>query len=587
MCNITPDRAHALHKYIRQELNVAEVTPEGMVRRLSANFLKKQTHQWVQNLYEFLDDQYALRGILPGLPLVRLENGEHVSARNNIFLPGKMETNFPTVHAEVCQTQKAREFLQRALGLSEPNLVDDIILNVLPKYGKQPVTVGDEYGDDIARILKTANDSGITRRNSDRLTAALSTTAFVKSANAAGGEKQWLTPGEVYLATERLSRLFAKVSSVMLVDNSCDCLRGDDIAKLLKVCGAAACLKPVERNVYYSGDEARKWREQSGYPHTSGRNDHITDWDIVGLDALLRSMPVLSGEESKACAKLLWDELAYLSEQKGEWFFTATYRWTHHGNRYAKREAAFVRLLQNSNWVPDENGELSRPDCVLFDSLGWEKHPFLQSVIPFKLAVVDELAKKAGIEPGVIDLLKMHGITEEGLRKLIGKKPKDTPEPGIEGDAASGKSTTHTPKQDGKTVSEPGTPGISVEPTTEGTTTKPELGERAVNFVCEKHPQWKKPRTKTNPGYDLYQPGDNGEAIAWCEVKGLSGDWDKQPVSVTSTQFEFAYKKQSAFWLYVVEYAGTDAARITRIQNPAGRDGRFLFGSGWRNEGVD
>ena len=36
-----------------------------------------------------------------------------------------------------------------------------------------------------------------------------------------------------------------------------------------------------------------------------------------------------------------------------------------------------------------------------------------------------------------------------------------------------------------------------------------------------------------------------------------------------------------AYWLYVVERAGMDSARIVRIQDPAGNVRTFTFDHGW------
>ena len=50
----------------------------------------------------------------------------------------------------------------------------------------------------------------------------------------------------------------------------------------------------------------------------------------------------------------------------------------------------------------------------------------------------------------------------------------------------------------------------------------------------------------------------------------------------TDTQFGLAREEGEAYWLYVVEHAGTDGERIVPIQNPAGRDSTYTFDHGWR-----
>jgi hypothetical protein len=52
-------------------------------------------------------------------------------------------------------------------------------------------------------------------------------------------------------------------------------------------------------------------------------------------------------------------------------------------------------------------------------------------------------------------------------------------------------------------------------------------------------------------------------------------------VGLKRAQFECARQHGEAYWLYVVEHAGSDNAHIIRIQNPAGRARTFTFDRGW------
>ena len=59
------------------------------------------------------------------------------------------------------------------------------------------------------------------------------------------------------------------------------------------------------------------------------------------------------------------------------------------------------------------NGTLQQPVSVIFQDIGWEENPFLLSKIRFKPPIIETLAKEAGIELGVLDLLKKLGVTSE------------------------------------------------------------------------------------------------------------------------------------------------------------------------------
>jgi len=52
-------------------------------------------------------------------------------------------------------------------------------------------------------------------------------------------------------------------------------------------------------------------------------------------------------------------------------------------------------------------------------------------------------------------------------------------------------------------------------------------------------------------------------------------------------QFEKGNEEQDNFWLYVVEKAETDEARVTPIQNPVGLVSEFYYDDSWRQLADD
>ena len=91
-------------------------------------------------------------------------------------------------------------------------------------------------------------------------------------------------------------------------------------------------------------------------------------------------------------------------------------------------DTTFVRRLNTILWIPDARGELQKPCDVVFETLGWKPNPLLLSKIRFKPPLIEMLAKEAGIDPGIFDLLKKHGITSEAdLRALLGEKGRNSP----------------------------------------------------------------------------------------------------------------------------------------------------------------
>ena len=631
--DITRDTASTLRNYLLYELKVTELTPEQVLPRLNKEFLEAQPDEWILDLYEFLGGQPALvrQGRVSNIPLVRVEDGTHVLADSDgqpqAFLPSTIKTDFPTVPRSVCSTAKSLEFL-KALGLTEPDAVDDVVRNIIPKYKKETGEVDDdEYEADLERIL---NAFGTQHRGQrDKLIAGLKEAKFVMSVDTGDGGQYVSKPSEVYLATERLKELFAGVADVKLVDDSYSCLKGEDIRELLEACGAVRYLRPVA-DASLPLDELRRLREQAGHAETSWQNDRITDWTLIGLRSVLAALPELPDENRRARTKLLWEELAHLEERRGNGVFTGEYTWTHYGSYRTRFDAAFVRLLNEMEWVPDADGNLSPPGTVLFDSLDWKPAPFLLSKIRFKPPIIDQLAKEAGFEPGVLDLLKQRGITsaaqlsellgvedespddnepgdvDDALKKLLGDAPAPTPpipDPTIAdpepsgGDGSGARSGTGRGNGPGKargkrtSGSARGRPFISYiavspdeeEPDPDGLNqaARMALEAKAIDVILSREPEWRRTRTH-NPGFDLYQGDEQSGATRWCEVKAMTGTLADRPVGLSRTQFDCAREYGDAYWLYVVESAGTDDASLARIQDPAGRAKTFTFDHGWR-----
>src|SRR5690606_26193502 len=105
------------------------------------------------------------------------------------------------------------------LGLTEPDAVDDVVRNVIPKYMKETIEAdSEEYEDDIKRMLNAFDTQHRGQR--EKLVAALKNASFVMSVDTGDGSEYMSRPSDVYLATERLKELFAGVAGILLVDDT-------------------------------------------------------------------------------------------------------------------------------------------------------------------------------------------------------------------------------------------------------------------------------------------------------------------------------------------------------------------------------
>ena len=415
-----------LLEYVTNDLNVEEIRPEAVVRRLSQAFLEAQNDDWIQSLYEFLCNQPALAREINSIPVVRLLDGTHVPAmldgKPQAYLPTSHKTDFPTVAQSVCRTADALRFL-RLVGLNEPDAVDDIIMHLVPKYAGGSADIdGDEYTSDIRRILRTFESS--TGGQKQRLTDALSTTAFVRLVDAADpSTRAWGQPSMAYLTTEELTGLFDGVRGIRFVDRKYDCLLGEKVDQLLEACGSAKSLGAVrfKNESRFSCRELKKMRLDTRGNDGSTGQESILDWRIDGLETLLNSLPHLDSDGRERKAELLWRAVAKVNESA----FYGKYKWFYYTDQRCLFDSEFVRLLNETAWVPTSDSELMRPSAVIFDDLRWDECGFLQSKVLFKPPTIRLLAEEAGLDPDVLDVLKIRGITTKAeLLEAIG----DTPE---------------------------------------------------------------------------------------------------------------------------------------------------------------
>ena len=411
-----------LTRYLVTHLDVEEVRPENIIRRLSQSFLEEQSADWIEKLYEFLLGQGALAQLYRNTPLVRLESGYHVRATINghpqAYLPTENTTGFPTVAASVCTSPEAKGFL-KSLGLKEPDLVDDVLQNILPKYNGHDIDVNEpEYDEDVRRIVTAFETSAGQQKI--RLLVGLDNANFVKLTDAAGSSTPtWGSPEQAYLPTESLRELFEGVSGVRFVDTSIGCLNDENTLEMLKACGTASRLSAVkfENETRFERSELRRMRFNTQRDYGSTRQEEVLDVTIRGLSMLLSHLPRIDVTVRARRAELLWEALREISSSE----FSGRYTWFYYSSKSLRFDAEFVEELRHTPWIPSGDGTLECPEFVNFNDLGWEEDSFLQSKMPFKPSTLVVLAEEAGVELGVLDELKKRGIaTIADLREAIG-----------------------------------------------------------------------------------------------------------------------------------------------------------------------
>lgn len=644
--DVTLGNAPDLYNYLLKDdedgLGIDELDARWLIGKLTPEFMVLQTDDWVEKLYKGLR-RLGAREELKKTPLLRLQQDDphkdalHTTAVDDngnlqVYLPKSdgSRTGFATIKAGVCKSDEALAFL-KGLDLREPDPVDDVIKNILTKYDQEAVDIPDqEYQSDIKQIVKALATDSTSQH--DNLVSHLRKTKFVFAVEAGTGESRFVTPREAYIPTERLRSLFEGVNGVLLVDNSRDCLRGEQIRSLLRAVGTPEYLVQIRIESSLTEEKKREYRRQQEDTRWFGNKEAVEDYTLRDLDPLLTHMASLPSDLASERAELLWEALRDVHNRSNQAFY-GSYRWVYYGPRSQRFSARFVKTLKEFAWVPDKDGKLSRPSEVVFQDTGWEKDPALEAEIKFKSAVIEELAKKAGIEPGALDFMRKRGITEADLRKKFGIKDENGPSPTDNGrntgdqddrdpdpppnrgrtrgrgpDVDKPRKVEQQPKLSISITLRTSSDGSNGDGSGDRNPRNKEVEDAAIKLILTEDASLR--RTKDgNHGFDLWEPGLNDKPVQlneaederelkwelgpndqpkrWIEVK--SGAGALPSVALSITQFKVAWTKWDAYWLYVVENATTEgASRISKIRNPAKRildtiDG-FNLSSAWIGE---
>ena len=368
--SITQDRTPELHKYLLNELQIEEITPDSFARRITPSFLSKQDDEWLVKFYEFLLGQEALwrsprwsgdsGGLLRSKPIIRLQDNSHVipfradGTTPNAFLPPPDDTDFPIVKRSIASNEQAKNFLKR-LGLSEPDLFDDIVEKVLPKYLKSDLSsISDtEHEADIIKIMRALTSDSESGKN--RVIQKAKQIPFLRAIDI-GGNVAFKKPCDIYLESQDLRFYFSSSTDVWFLSEP-------QLASVSPSILIDLGVATLPRRILFSdGLPPNLWEY-------STRGETIKNYHLHGLDDFLESLEAAqSFEEKVKAALILW---GYLKKhlELDSWFFRGRYDWFHYRHHSKFFDSQMLTRLRNTKWIPTRGGSMEKPEDIKTDQL--------------------------------------------------------------------------------------------------------------------------------------------------------------------------------------------------------------------------
>lgn len=412
---ITQDRTPDLHAYLLKTLHVDEVTPESFARKITQQFLEKQSDDWFVFFYQYLSDKEALwrpprwsedtaTGLLRTEPILRLQDDRLKAPFGsdgtipNAFLPPPEETDFPIVKRTIANSGKVNDFLKR-LGLSEPDVFDDIVRRVLPKYNRSDaLTISQqEHATDIQKILRAMkSDSEAGKR---KVVQAARQTSFLQAINQ-NGERVFKKPIDVYFPKQELKDYFFGCPDAWFLDET----EGKEEWYELGMEN-----KPRFQKVHIK----LPWEEKN---KLIGNQGHTRDIETIDykLDGLTNVLSRFS-EEGKTFERysiILWNFLLqHLKASSHYRFYEGEYRWFYRQERFATFEASWKKQLRNTLWLPKNHDDVPHlPSTLRLLDLPeqFDRNEKLADLLGMQKDFVAILAEKVGVQAEDIELIRQN-----------------------------------------------------------------------------------------------------------------------------------------------------------------------------------
>jgi len=374
-----------------QRLIFAEVRPEDIIRKSTPEFLKDQSTSWILQFYKFYKNRKALWDKLKYAPIIRLQDGTHVSPCSeddspNAFLPPEGETEFPVVCSEIVQDEVVLEFLKE-LGLTEPDTVDEVI-RLLIKYTNDFSNISiEEHMRDCIKIERAFKTD--SQEKMQRLKWELKKTSIVLVDYTNEENPVYRKTTETYTKNDELQKYFADNDSINFISSE----YSENMITLLKEIGVSDKIRISCKSKLESFDDV-----DLGYSY--GYKRGLKGFDpTIKVEGLENALSCISAEKSR----IIWNKIAsaYRHCIKGMVLTSSRRDFSPDASTYKEDEKVsdFGRMLTETQWLLDSNGNFHKPTDLSLDDLpdSFIHDEKLARQLDMKQDINAKLAEQAGI----------------------------------------------------------------------------------------------------------------------------------------------------------------------------------------------
>ena len=447
---------------VMQEAGVKSVEVSrvlGWLEDRDPNWFKGRSNKWLRFLYTYLKEQGSQLDRIKKLPLIRLENGRHVCASDElVFFPPNTDeerkkiepflSNLPILQATLLEGEERNEievFLRKSLEVKALRPVNLILKGICPQYRRFPRPSVEENRLHVRYLFEVWNDLSEFERN--RLEGQISEIPILRAYKGIQCKTyNFVKPGDAYLPKaytddDNLETYFSVyngdiwfVDHIYLEDDS----ERKDWLQFLKAIGFMDTPRSIKKTIRaksgYDQEFSKelnkrdiKW-EYTNQWHNHWSKTSIEDFYLEGLSEILTE---ISEHKRINLSQVLWHLLVKVSSEpkRRDAFFKGTYHWSYYGPQSEAFDAMFYCQLKEFAWLLDEQDKGQLPfKCfaptsenrrVLGNSVAYLHPDFNIGTEPAKqLAKKLEICLKPEAENVLNYLQKLRNSTEVNVVKV-------------------------------------------------------------------------------------------------------------------------------------------------------------------------
>ena len=362
-----------MHEAGVKEVGASQIL--GWLEKRPPAWFRGKSNKWLRSLYTYLNRRKAERERIKNLPLVRLENEQHVCASDQlVFFPPDVDEareeitpflkDLPILKSDLLEGDGRNniEAFLKSLGVRTLRPEDMIRKWILPQYSqfdKPSVKQNRLHLHYLFKVWSNIPESKLTN-----LKEEISQTPILRAYSGTRREaSDFVKPCDAYLpqaytGNANLETYFSVCNDVWFVDDKY--LDSKSVSKdwirLLKGIGAEDKPRVIEESLPADDEECKK--RDIDRREYSTRSETIEDSYFSGLPAALAE---ISEHKKRDMSHALWCLLVKAlppEERKRDTLFQGTYRWFYYTHESESFDATFYRQLKETAWLPDEQGNL-------------------------------------------------------------------------------------------------------------------------------------------------------------------------------------------------------------------------------------